>query len=36
MIARFNRLLPSILQRCGTFPASRYVKMLPEEMSALL
>ncbi|XXF23252.1 energy transducer TonB [Pseudomonas sp. D1-1] len=36
MIARFNRLLPSILQRCGTFPASRYVKMLPEEIRALL
>lgn len=36
LIARFNRLLPTIVQRCGSFPAARYVRMLPQEISELL
>ncbi|WP_238350199.1 energy transducer TonB [Pseudomonas sp. SWRI154] len=36
LIARFNRLLPSIVQRCGSFPATRYMKMLPQEIRVLL
>ncbi len=36
LIARFNRLLPSIVQRCGSFPAARYVRMLPKEVRELL
>ena len=36
LIARFNRELPWIVQRCGSFPASRYVRMLPREVRELL
>ncbi|WP_339479526.1 energy transducer TonB [Pseudomonas sp. RL_5y_Pfl2_73] len=36
LIARFNRLLPSIVQRCGSFPAARYMRMLPKEIRELL
>lgn len=36
MIARFNRLIPRIVQRCGSFPATRYMKMLPQEIRQLL
>ncbi|WP_328707499.1 hypothetical protein [Pseudomonas ogarae] len=36
LIARFNRLLPTIVQRCGSFPAARYARMLPQEIRELL
>lgn len=36
LIARLNRLLPSIVQRCGSFPAARYIRMLPKEVRELL
>ncbi|MBO1538130.1 energy transducer TonB [Pseudomonas sp. OA65] len=36
LITRFNRLLPSIVQRCGSFPAARYMRMLPKEVRELL
>ncbi len=36
LIVRFNRLLPSIVQRCGSFPAARYMRMLPKEVRELL
>ncbi|OAB51989.1 energy transducer TonB [Pseudomonas thivervalensis] len=36
LIARFNRLLPLIVQRCGGFPAARYMRMLPKEVRELL
>ena len=36
LIARFNRLLPSIVQRCGRLPATRYMRMLPKEIRELL
>ncbi|WP_431082115.1 energy transducer TonB [Pseudomonas thivervalensis] len=36
LIVRFNWLLPSIVQRCGSFPAARYMRMLPKEVRELL
>jgi TonB family protein len=36
LIARFNRHVPGIVRRCGSFPATRYVKMLPQEIRELL
>ncbi|WHS60117.1 energy transducer TonB [Pseudomonas sp. G2-4] len=36
LIAKFNRHVPWIVQRCGSYPASRYVRMLPKEVRELL
>jgi len=35
LIARLNKSIPSIVRRCNTYPASRYVRFLPEEIAAL-
>ncbi|MCP2075132.1 UNVERIFIED_ORG: hypothetical protein J2Y77_004568 [Pseudomonas lini] len=35
LIACFNRHVPMIAKHCGSFPASRYVRMLPKEIRAL-
>jgi protein TonB len=36
LIARLNDSIPSIVRRCNTYPASRYVRFLPEEIRVLL
>lgn len=36
LIAKLNREVPSIVRRCNTFPASRFVRFLPREVRELL
>ncbi|MHC8312163.1 energy transducer TonB [Pseudomonas sp. GT1P32] len=36
LIAKLNKSIPSIVRRCNTHPATRYVRFLPEEIRELL
>lgn len=36
LIAKLNKSIPSIVRRCNTYPAGRYVQFLPQEIRALL
>lgn len=36
LIAKLNKSIPSIIRRCNTHPATRYVRFLPEEIRELL
>ncbi|WP_347909684.1 energy transducer TonB [Pseudomonas grandcourensis] len=36
LIAKLNKSVPSIVRRCNTYPAGRYVRFLPQEIRALL
>lgn len=36
LIAKLNQEVPSIVRRCNSFPASRFVRMLPREVRDLL
>lgn len=36
LIAKLNKSIPSIIRRCNTHPATRYVHFLPEEIRELL
>lgn len=36
LIAKLNKSVPSIIRRCNTHPATRYVRFLPEEIRELL
>jgi len=36
LIAKLNKSVPSIIRRCNSHPASRYVHFLPEEIRELL
>ncbi|WP_223465240.1 energy transducer TonB [Pseudomonas sp. GL-RE-26] len=36
LIAKLNKSVPSIVRRCNTYPAGRYVRFLPEEIRVLL
>jgi hypothetical protein len=36
LIAKLNKSIPTIVMRCNSYPASRYVRFLPEEIRVLL